>query len=82
MTQVIARIDERLANAVDELVAEGVVASRSEAVRHGLEALVDRLRRDQAANKIVEGYQRMPQEDDDLGWSDDATRQMITEEPW
>ena len=52
-------------------------ASRSEAVRAGLEAVVDRARR-----AIVDGNRRMPQDEDDLAWSDAATAAMIAEEPW
>ena len=82
MPQIIARIDDQLAEAVDALVAAGVAASRSEAVRHGLEALVDRFRRDQIASRIVEGYRRDPQDQADIGWSDEATGHMIAAEPW
>ena len=76
------RIPDELAEAVDRLVAEGVVASRSEAVRLGLERLVDRERRRQIGQAIVDGYTRVPQTEDDLLWSDEDTRRMIEEEPW
>ena len=36
MTQLVARIDADLAKSIDQLVAEGVVESRSDAVRKGL----------------------------------------------
>lgn len=82
MTQIVTRVDDELAAAVDALVTEGVVASRSEAVRIGLTTLVERARRDAVGQAIVEGYRRMPQTDAEVGWADSGTRQMITDEPW
>ena len=82
MAQLVTRIDEGLAAAVDELVAAGVVASRSEAVRVGLQRLIDRHRRDQIGARIREGYTTRPQDDGEVGWSDAATARMIADEPW
>ena len=82
MAQFVTRVEDRLAWEVDSLVAAGVVASRSEAVRLGLERLVDRYRREAIARKIVDGYTRRPQTETDVGWSDKATLEMIGEEPW
>jgi Arc/MetJ-type ribon-helix-helix transcriptional regulator len=82
MTQFVTRVDDGLVAAVDELVAAGVVESRSEAVRLGLQRLVERFRRDRVGAAIVEGYRRQPQGGDEVGWADEATRRMIAEEPW
>ena len=82
MAQFVTRIDDRLARDIDELVAEGVVASRSEAVRRGLEALIDRHRRASTGRAIVDGYRRRPQTEAEIGWADEATRRMIRDEPW
>ncbi len=82
MTQLVTRIDDELAAAVDELVAAGVVANRSEAVRLGLQRLIDRHRRDRIGARIVEGYQARPQREAEVGWADEATWRMVAEEPW
>lgn len=82
MAQFVTRVEDRLAADIDALVAAGVVASRSEAVRLGLERLVDRHRRDAIARRIVEGYTLRPQAATDVGWPDQATVEMIAEEPW
>jgi Arc/MetJ-type ribon-helix-helix transcriptional regulator len=82
MTQLVARVDERLVEQVDNLVAEGVVASRSEAMRLGLEALVDRRRRQRIGARIVEAYRLRPQADEELAGLDEATRALVEEEPW
>jgi Arc/MetJ-type ribon-helix-helix transcriptional regulator len=82
VAQLVARIDGRLLSEVDALVAEGVVASRSEAVRVGLAALVDRHRRERTGAAIVDAYRRRPQTEAEVGWADEATLRMIAEEPW
>lgn len=82
MTQLVTRVPEDLAAAVDELVAAGVVSSRSEAVRLGLARLVDRHRRDQIGERIAIAYRTTPQTEAELGWADKSSVQMIADEPW
>ena len=82
MTQLVARVDDEFIEAIDRLIEEGVVASRSDAVRQGLEVLIDRARRHRVGDAIVRGYQASPQTEPEWGWSDDATARMIGEEPW
>jgi Arc/MetJ-type ribon-helix-helix transcriptional regulator len=75
-------VDDDLAAAVDDLVAAGVVASRSEAVRLGLERLVDRHRRDEIGARITSGYRARPQSDAEVAWADESSVRMIAEERW
>jgi len=82
MTQLVTRVADDLIARVDALVDDGAVASRSDAVRRGLEMLVDRERRRRTAAAIVQGYRAIPQDEDEAGWADEATRLMIAEEPW
>ena len=82
MAQLVTRIDDELLAELDELVADGEVASRSEAVRRGLRIVLDRHRRLRVGADIVEGYRRLPQDERDVGWADEATRRMIADEPW
>jgi hypothetical protein len=51
-------------------------------VRSALEALVDAERRADVGRRIVEGYQRVPQEDADVASARDAAERSIAEEPW
>lgn len=81
MAPFVTRVEDDLADEVDRLVEEGVVASRSAAVRLGLEGLIDRHRRRQTGRSIVEGYLRQPQGEAEVGWADEATRRMIADEP-
>lgn len=82
MPQLVTRIDQELAREIDRLIDDGVVKSRSEAVRLGLEALIERHRRMRTGLAIVEGYRRLPQTEAEVGWSDEASRRMIADEPW
>ena len=82
MTQLVARIDNDLAKSIDRLIAEGVVESRSDAVRKGLQALIEQTRRRRTADAIIAGYTDHPQTDGEVAWADEATVQMIADEPW
>lgn len=82
MSQLVTRIDDTLAADIDALVSEGVVESRSDAVRQALRALVDFHRRRRIGEAIVEGYLEQPQTDEEIGWADEATVRMIADEPW
>jgi Arc/MetJ-type ribon-helix-helix transcriptional regulator len=82
MAQLVTRVDDRLVRELDDLVADGVIASRSEAVRIGLETLLERHRRRRTGEAIVAGYRRVPQTEVEAGWVDEATVRMIADEPW
>ena len=82
MTQLVARIDDELLAEVDELVANGDVRSRSDAVRCALEELIDRRRRRRVGESIAEAYRRIPETADELKWAAESTNLMIAEEPW
>ena len=82
MAQLVTRISNELLAQVDELVAAGVIESRSDAVRVGLRQVVDQHRRRRIADAIVAGYRAQPQQPDEVGWPDEATVAMIGEEPW
>jgi metal-responsive CopG/Arc/MetJ family transcriptional regulator len=82
MAQLVTRLDDALLAEVDALVADGVAATRSDAVRIALERLVDAHRRRQIGAAIVDGYRRKPQTEDELAGLEEATRSLIGEEPW
>jgi Arc/MetJ-type ribon-helix-helix transcriptional regulator len=82
MTQVVTRIDEQLAKGLDDLVRDGVASSRSDAVRQGLEQLIDRHRRQRIGEQISDAYRRTPQTDVEVAGLDEATRMLVEEEPW
>lgn len=83
MTQLVARVEEALVASVDELVAEGFVASRSEAVRQGLQILIDQVRRQRTAEAIIAGYRPQLQTELEVGLGrrgdgSDDQRELVT----
>jgi len=54
----------------------------SEAVRLGLERLIDRCRRDEIGRNIARGYRELPQDEAEVAWADESTARMIADEPW
>jgi Arc/MetJ-type ribon-helix-helix transcriptional regulator len=82
MAQVVTRLNDELVADLDGLVAEGFVASRSEAVRMALEKLVDERRRQRIGAEIVAGYERCPETEEELAGLDRKTRALVAEEPW
>jgi len=80
--QLVTRVPDEVVAAIDELIREGVFDSRSEVVRAGLAAVIERRRRVAVGQEIVDGYRCVPQGEDDLSWSDAASAAMIGEEPW
>lgn len=82
MAQVVTRLDDALVADLDGLVADGLVASRSEGVRVALEKLIDEQRRRKIGDEIVAGYERFPETNEEIAQAEQATRAMIEEEPW
>ena len=82
MAQLVTRIPDELADRVDRLVDSGAAESRSDAVRRGLELLLDDHRRRRIADDLVTGYRSAPQTDEDLGWADAEAFRMIGDDPW
>jgi Arc/MetJ-type ribon-helix-helix transcriptional regulator len=82
MAQLVTRLEDGLLAKVDGLIADGVVANRSEAVRLGLERLVDQVERERVGAAIVAAYRRRPQTDDEVAGLDEATHALVNEEPW
>jgi Arc/MetJ-type ribon-helix-helix transcriptional regulator len=78
MAQLVTRIDDELATAIDDLVTQGVYPNRSAAVRAALKELLRERRR----QRDIELYRRFPQTEDELAGLAEETRAMIEEEPW
>ncbi len=77
--QTLVQLNDRLLALLDERAARSG-RSRSDLIREAIERYV---REDEEAAidaAIVEGYTRIPQEDDP--WADLLARESIREEPW
>ncbi len=82
MTQLVTRVGVELVEQLDALVDSGVVESRSDGVRRGLQGLVDEHRRREVGRHIVGGYLRVSQDEIETGWSDSDSVRMIADESW
>jgi putative addiction module CopG family antidote len=82
MIQVVAKLDDEMAAAIDALVDQGRFDSRSAVVRSGVSALIERERRARVGAQIVAGYEAIPETSDELSQAAAASRAMINEEPW
>ncbi len=82
MSQIAVTLPDGLLAAVDELVAEGSYASRSGAVRAGLEALVRQSHREQIDEAFVEGFRRHPEGESEVADAHRMAVESIEDEPW
>ena len=80
--QLVTRIDDETAAAIDALVEAGDFASRSDVVRAGVLRLIDERRRQAIGDQIVAGYQRTPETVEELAAAEANARAMIADEPW
>ncbi len=80
--QIAVKLEDDAVAQLDRLVADGSFASRSEAVRSAVDALVRSRERRKIDDAFTEGFRRQPESDDEM---DDARRRAIAsieEEPW
>lgn len=80
--QLVTRVDDETAAAIDALVDEGEFASRSDVVRAGIFRLVDERRRRVIGDEIIAGYERAPETAEELARAEANARAMIADEPW
>ncbi len=81
-TQIAVKVPDELLGEVDRLVERGAFASRSQAIRSGLEAVVGSQRRRDLDQRYRDSFASLPETDDELA---DATRlavDSIRDEPW
>jgi Arc/MetJ-type ribon-helix-helix transcriptional regulator len=81
-TQLAARFGEPVVAEIDRLVAAGRFPSRAEAVRAAVHAYLEADRRRRVGVMIGEGYERMPETEDELATAEGNLRRLIAEEPW
>ncbi len=81
-TQTLVQLTDELVALLDQRAARQR-RSRSDLIREALERFLAEDAEAEVSQQIVEGYRRIPQEDDDLEASARrAARDAIEEEPW
>lgn len=80
-TQTLVQLTEALLQRLDERAArEG--RSRSALIREAIEAYLHDEEEAEISRRIVEGYERIPETEEEMRWAEAAAREAIREEPW
>lgn len=82
MTQIAVKLPDGLVRELDELVAQGLFASRSSAVRRAVEMIVSGQRRDALEEEYANGYRRAPESESELAEARRLATLAINDEPW
>jgi Arc/MetJ-type ribon-helix-helix transcriptional regulator len=87
MTQrpIAVRLPEETIDGLDQLVAEGWYVTRSEGIKDALEKLLEAAERQRIDRALVEGYERAPLTDEELGLFDVHARmspELLDDEDW
>lgn len=82
MTTVAIRLPDDTLVRLDELVHPDGYATRTEAIRTAIDALLDAHAHAHIDRLIVDGYTMIPQTDEEVAIATAATRALIEEEPW
>jgi len=80
-TQTLVQLSRSLLNRLDERAArEG--RSRSALIRDAIDAYLYDEKEARIDREIREGYERIPQTDEEVAWAESSAREAIEEEPW
>lgn len=82
MATVAIRLPDDVLDQLDKLVRPDGYATRTEAIRTAIEALLAAHEKAAVDKEIVDAYIRIPQTDEEVAIAAAATRALIEEEPW
>jgi Arc/MetJ-type ribon-helix-helix transcriptional regulator len=82
LTQIALRIPEECIIELDELVAEGQVATRSEAARYAIVHFLEDRRTERDVQRLIDSYVAAPQTDEEVADALVVLNALIAEEPW
>lgn len=80
--QIAVRLEEEQLEALDSLIAEGEFASRADAVRSGVAAVIAAVESRRIDDAIRAGYEKHPPTSGEIDAAQAALREAIAEEPW
>jgi predicted DNA-binding protein len=78
-TQTLVQLSDGLLAALDQYSA-ATGRSRSELIRLAIERYLDEVLAQETDRRVVEGYERIPQEPDP--WAEAVAKESIAAEPW
>jgi Arc/MetJ-type ribon-helix-helix transcriptional regulator len=76
------RMPEEGVARIDALVEGGAYPTRASFVVEAINRLVAEIEEREIDRRIVEGYTRIPQTEEDRRWAEASARRSIDEEPW
>jgi metal-responsive CopG/Arc/MetJ family transcriptional regulator len=80
-TQTLVQLNEALLRRLDERAArEG--RSRSALIRDAIEAYLFDEEEAEISRRIIEGYERIPETEEEMAGAEREAREAIREEPW
>jgi metal-responsive CopG/Arc/MetJ family transcriptional regulator len=80
-TQTLVQLSDELLRRLDERAArEG--RSRSSLIREAIEGYLADDARDEISRQIIEGYERIPETDEEMASAEASAREGVEEEPW
>jgi metal-responsive CopG/Arc/MetJ family transcriptional regulator len=80
-TQTLVQLTDKLLRRLDERAArEG--RSRSALIRDAIEEYLYDEAKAKIDREIIEGYERIPETEEEMRWAEASAREMIREEPW
>ncbi|HWP32631.1 MAG TPA: ribbon-helix-helix protein, CopG family [Solirubrobacterales bacterium] len=80
-TQTLVQLNDVLLQRLDERAArEG--RSRSALIRDAIEAYLHDEEQARIDREIREGYERIPETEEELAWAEASAREAVEEEPW
>ena len=80
-TQTLVQLSRVLLQRLDERAArEG--RSRSALIRDAIDAYLYDEEKARIDREIREGYERIPQTDEEVAWAESSAREAVEEEPW
>jgi len=76
------RLPEERVTRIDELVQAESYESRASFIVEAINRLVDEIEEREIDRRIIEGYTRFPQTEEEQRWARLAALDSIREEPW
>lgn len=80
--QIAVKLPEALLREVDRLVERGAFDSRSQAIRTGIEAIVDARRRQEFDQRYRNAFARVPETTEEVAEATRLALESIHDEPW
>lgn len=80
--QIAVKLPDELVSALDQLIEHGAFASRSHAVRSGLETMINARRREELDRRYRDAAAQLPETREEIADAARLAVEAINDEPW